>query len=341
MIKKYFLQQYLQEEYVHGGVTNVDAEKTLLASGFEPIFFPCHHSFSAKAKISRLFFLAKKFNAVKKGSVVVFLFPFYATMNKLFIRLLMMKKKITLICFIVDIDGIKDRDPGLLKKEIRFFQKLKYFIVLNAAMQQWLEEKIPAAVSSAINFHTFLARPVYRERDMSFEIVFAGNLAKSPFLEKLYLLKETSPDLHFNIYGPGPSHRMIQQENVMYHGIEKPYDLPDKLSGAFGLVWEGSSIDKPEGSLGNYIQYITHHKLSLYILSGLPVIIPATAGTAPLVEKYKIGFAVGSLHAIEQKIKNITLEEYRQMRVNMRPLADKIIKGGFLSSAVEEIMKQL
>jgi hypothetical protein len=330
----------MQEQYVHGGVTNVDAEKLLLAEGIESIFFPCHDSFSLRAKFTRLIFLVKKSREIKKGSVVFFLFPLYATMEKLFLWVLL-KRKITLVCYIVDIDGIKDGDEKLLEKEVHFFQRLKYFIVLNAAMDKWLKERVPGAVTSAINFHSFLTRPVYRERVKSFQIVFAGNLAKSPFLEQLHLLNKQSPLLHFNLYGPDPSGPMMDQENVTYHGVEKPYELPEKLVGSFGLVWEGTSIEKPESSIGHYIQYITHHKLSLYIISGLPVIISVTAGTAPLVEKYKIGLTIHNLYELEAKIKSVTEEEYLQMQANMRPLAEKASKGEFLADAVDEIMGKL
>jgi hypothetical protein len=330
----------MQEQYVHGGVTSVDAEKVLLAEGIEPIFFPCHDSFSIRAKFTRFLFLLKKSREIKKGAVVFFLFPLYATMEKLFLRVLL-KKKITLVCYIVDIDGIKDGDEKLLEKETYFFQKLKYFIVLNASMDKWLKERVPQAVTAAINFHSFLTKPVYRKRIKSFEIVFAGNLGKSPFLEQLGLLKRQSPLLHFNLYGPDASAPMLDQENVTYHGVEKPYELPEKLVGSFGLVWEGSSIEKPESSIGHYIQYITHHKLSLYIISGLPVIISVTAGTAPLVEKYKIGLTIHSLYELEAKINSVTEEEYQQMQANMRPLAEKASKGEFLADAVNEIMGKL
>jgi hypothetical protein len=134
---------------------------------------------------------------------------------------------------------------------------------------------------------------------------------------------------------------MIQQENVTYLGVEKPYDLPSKLDGSFGLVWEGDSIAASEGSLGNYIQYITHNKISLYIVSGLPIIIPATAGTAPLIEKYQIGFAVSNLYEIEEKIRELSDDHYLQMQANVRLLADKVSQGYFLSTAVDEIMEQL
>ena len=70
MIKgKYFIEQFLSEEYLHGGVTGVDAEKVLLSNGFEPVLFPHHHSFSVIAKAGRLFFFtAKALNYQKRFS---------------------------------------------------------------------------------------------------------------------------------------------------------------------------------------------------------------------------------------------------------------------------------
>src|SRR5690606_39732797 len=66
--RKYFVQQFLQEEYQHGGVGGTDAEKVLLSLGYSPIVFPHHHSFSPGAKIGRLVFLLKVLWTLPKNS---------------------------------------------------------------------------------------------------------------------------------------------------------------------------------------------------------------------------------------------------------------------------------
>jgi hypothetical protein len=342
MKRKYFIEQFLKEEYLHGGITGVDAEKVLLAKGFVPVLFPHHHSFSIKAKLGRLFYLLKKSCTIKSGSVVVFISPVYAKMSRLLLSLLRKKKDVEFICFIADINGLKDGDERLLKKEIRFFRQFKYFIVHNEKMKEWLQKDVSAgAVAAMVEFFDFFTKPVILQREFSFDIVFAGNLGKSTFLEKLFLLNAGDSLLHFHLYGPGQTDAMLAQKNVTWHGVEKPYDLPAKLTGSFGLLWDGNAIDKPGGSLGDYMQYITHHKLSLYILSNLPIIVPATAASAPLIEKYQIGFAINNLYEIEDKIKNISSAEYQQMQMNMIPLAEKISKGECLGIAIDEIMKGL
>jgi hypothetical protein len=48
---------------------------------------------------------------------------------------------------------------------------------------------------------------------------------------------------------------------------------------------------------------------------------------------------LNSFFEIEDRIKIFSDAEYRQMQINMQPLAEKISKGQFLSDAIDEIMK--
>jgi glycosyltransferase involved in cell wall biosynthesis len=333
---KYIVQQYSQLEYQDGGIGYSDAEKILMGEGFIPISFPHHHSFSVIAKIRRFLYFREMLRTVKKGDIVVFLFPVYAAMNRMLLNALL-RKEVTCVCFIADINGIKDGDTRELDREIAFLKKFRYFIVHNDKMKAWLNSIIPSAHSAAIDFFDFLARPSVVKAVRSFDIAFAGNLGKSRFLEKLHQLP--SP-LHFHLYGPGQTQAMTVQKNVSWHGIEKPYELPGRINGSFGLLWDGDDIEKAGGSLGEYMRYISHHKLSLYILSGLPVIVPAIAASADLVERYRIGFCVNNLFEIAGKINAVTEAGYREMQENMKQLAEKISKGECLKEAVERIIME-
>lgn len=336
--KKYFIRQYSFLEYMHGGIGFVDVETILLKEGYQPIEFPYHDQFSMKAKFKRLFFLVKTVFSVQGPAVVVFICPVYATLVNVLLRLLSWKPGVRLICFIGDIDGIKDGNKKELKADIKQFQRYHHFIVHNAAMQQWLQQHVPGRNIAVINFFDFLAKPYDGNRTLSGDIVFAGNLGKSIFLERLGELTSSGPGLHFYLYGPGCTELMHSQKNATWMGIEKPYDLPAKLKGSFGLLWDGDSIGEPGGSLGDYMQYISHHKLSLYILSGLPLIVPEIAGSTVLVEKYKIGISVKSLYEIGDRINSITDDEYQQMKKNMQPLAEKISAGGCIKEALQQLM---
>jgi hypothetical protein len=154
------------------------------------------------------------------------------------------------------------------------------------------------------------------------------------FLEQLFIVRFSSPSLKFHLYGPGSTEKMRDQRNVVWHGVENPYDLPLKLKGGFGLLWDGNSADAPGGSLGKYMQYISHHKLSLYIVSRLPVIVPGFTAAAQLVEKYKIGICVYTLIGLEKQLKSISAQDYLAMQNNMAELARKISKGECLREAL-------
>jgi hypothetical protein len=333
---KYFIQQYSQQEYQHGGVGYVDAERILAGMEYIPILLPDQESFSLKAKFRRLSYLIKVLSRIKKGSTIVFLFPVYAFMNRILLWFLT-RKGIKIICFITDINGLKDGSPRKLRQEVGFFRRFHYFIVHNQKMEQWVSEKVPGSHCVTIEFFDFLTNTVTMVNSFSYDIVFAGNLEKSSFLEKLHLLRSSSPLLSFHLYGPGRTEAMVKQPNVVWHGVERPYDLPVKLKGAFGLLWDGDSIEKPGGNLGDYMQYISHHKLSLYIISRLPMIVPATAASATLIEKYKIGFVVNSLYEIEEKLRTMSKQDYLRMQDNMVQLARKISTGKCLREALARI----
>jgi len=339
MAEKYFIQQYLGQHYQHGGAGLVDAERILLSEGYRPLMLPHQDNFSWLAKGARFLSLFKMVIKVRKGADIVFLYPGYARLAQLLVRLLLRyRKDVRLICYLTDIDGIKDGDDSKLKKEISFFKRLKYFIVHNVRMKQWLNENVGTVQSVETDFFDFLSSPSVQPRIISPSIVFAGNLSKSPFLEKLGQLSRGHPDLHFDIYGPHQTQQMLAQPNLAWHGVEDPHGLPQKLKGSFGLLWDGTSIQGMDGSIGRYMKYISHHKLSLYLLSGLPIIVPMESAGEYLVNKYKIGFAVKDLTRIEEAINALSEEEYQQMRKNMQPLAKNISTGGCLKDALQRLL---
>src|SRR2546421_3069182 len=278
----YFIREYAEDYFFHGGIGMVDAEKILIREGFKTIRLPFHFSFSLRAKVARLVFCLKTFISLPDHAVVVFLFPLHARLAKWLIKMLSHKKNTRIICFIGDIDGLKDRNKVLLQEEAKELRRFRFFILHNQGMLNWLKQVVPNFKWEMIEFFDFLTSPAKKERRKDKTIVFAGNLAKSKFLAQLQTV-----DLLFNLYGPGITRQILEQPNIEYKGIFDPYTMPEMITGSFGLVWDGESAEGIQGSLGDYMQYISHHKLSLYILAGLPVITSCSAGSSELVDKYK------------------------------------------------------
>jgi hypothetical protein len=336
----YFISEHSNQELVHGGIGPVDIETILIRNNAIPIRFPYHFDFSLKAKMVRLGYLFKIGFTIKPRSVIIFQHPLYARMNELLLKVLRLRRSITVICIVADIDGLKDGNREVLQKETRFFRKYKYFIVHNENMDNWLRSFYPLATCTFLTCFDFLTKNNHHARSLSNTIVFAGNLQKSRFLEKLHLWLEKNPSLHVNLYGPHITDAMLANKKVNYKGLYHPYSLPDLIEGSFGLIWDGEGLEQPSGSLGNYMQFISHHKLSLYIVSNLPVIAHEKAGSAELIKKFNIGFTVNSLFEIEDKISRLSEREYERMVQNTYDLAKEITSGNGLQKALSELLNR-
>ncbi|RYY60103.1 MAG: hypothetical protein EOO05_11080 [Chitinophagaceae bacterium] len=330
----YYIRQYSDEVYEHGGVGYTDIEKILETHGYKMISLPDRGSVRAFTFFSRVRSLAGYILSLEAGSTVVFIHPVFARMYRLMIGLLAIKR-IRIICILADIDGVKDGDDNLLRKELRFLKRCDAFVVHNSMMRKWLLERFPGARVSALGLFDFLVKPIGEDRIKTSTLVFAGNLAKSGFL--VHLHAAGLEHLQFNLYGPGPAAGIAALVNVSYKGSFAPAALPMLLEGSFGLVWDGDSIAAPAGSLGHYMSLISQHKLSLYIVAGLPVIIHSSAACAGFIVDAGIGFAVDDLRSIPGKIKALPEESYRLMQYNMKPFAEKISHGANLLQALAEL----
>lgn len=334
--QKYFIQEHLHRDVYHGGIFNVDAEKIFLARGYKAIEFPGTFDFTGRSKWKRWRYLVKTFFKLSPNDQVIFQFPLYARIHALLLTLLRLKG-VSIICLILDIDGLRDGNEKLLKKEIRVFRKFKKFIVHNERMQQWLQPLVPRAAIAQVQFFDFLTTPVQQHRLKSNHIIIAGDLQKTAFIEKLGQL----PRLSFSIYGAGYPEKKVFPENAGYKGTFRPYELVQQLQGAFGLVWYGVEIDRFEGHYGQYLTIITPHKLSLFIMAGIPVIVPATSASALLVKQYGIGCTIDKLSDMESVISHLSDQDYQDMVENMRPLATQLSQGLFLTKALDQLGQTL
>lgn len=339
--KIYFISEHSNQLFFHGGIGLKDIENILQSNNATAIRFPFQFDFSIKAKIARIGYLVKMFFAIRNDSVVFFQHPLYARMNKLLLKMLRFKKRVGVICLVADIDGLKDGNEALLKREMHLFRQHKYFIVHNPNMQAWLQSFHPSAICSFLHCFDFLAKNNNYKRSKNNCIVFAANLQKSRFLEKLHTWLEKNVSLCINLYGPHCTDAMLINKNVAYKGLHHPYALPDLVEGSFGLIWDGEGLEQLSGSLGNYMQYISHHKLSLYIVCNLPVIVHEKAGSAQLVKDFNIGFTVNSLFEIEDKINKLSEEAYDTMVHNTYHLGKGITSGNNLQQALTEILEKI
>lgn len=330
--RKFYLQQYSQENYQHGGQGYVDMEKILEQEGYLPCRLEEAAGRSRILNFCRRFFQLRRIvKNAKEADEWVFIYPVYGRMNRWLLRRLQ-RKSCLLIGIVADIDGLKDADEKKLRKDIEFLSRLSRLIVHNQAMCDWLVAIGCKAKMAKLEFFDFLQQPSTAIRGLEKKVVFAGNLSKSRFLLDPSI--SDLDDIQMAVYGAGLNLNQPIQKNLHYCGAFDPGDLISQLEGSFGLVWDGDSWEKPGGSLGNYMAYITHHKISLYILAGLPILIPRMAGAAPLVEQYGIGIVFDNTSDIPAAIKKLSEESYQAMRHNMVKLAEQLSSGQRLRQAL-------
>ena len=90
---------------------------------------------------------------------------------------------------------------------------------------------------------------------------------------------------------------------------------------------------------GEYLKYNNPHKLSLYLASGIPVIIWEKAAEADFVRKNHLGICVASLFELSEVLKKIDKETYVQMANNVSEFSKKITNGYYTYSALQKAEK--
>ena len=144
-------------------------------------------------------------------------------------------------------------------------------------------------------------------------------------------------NVDFNLYGFNFTEE--NAKNLHYQGNFSPEELIENLEGQFGLIWDGGSIKTCSGFTGQYLKYNNPHKTSLYLSSGLPVIIWKEAALSPFIEENHLGFSVSSLEEIPEKLKKITKKDYSEMLKNVEKVAKKLKNGKFTEEALRKAEK--
>ena len=249
-IKKYYcLIEHTGLQYQHGGVGITDAEEIILRLGIHPIRFPNEDGHGIIAKWNRLRYLIYCFFSLPKGAVVIFPFPMFASLSKWMLRLLHFRKTIKQVCFIHDIDGLRDCDGKLLIDEINFLKRYHYFIVHNVSMEDWIKTNVGNCFCSKLFLFDYLTEPVQSVHEKKNEIVFAGNLSKSGFLQRWDSLPSDQQKWQLLIYGQGFRADFSSEKSASYKGVYDPHQLPALMEGSFGLVWMAMKLQPVQVNL--------------------------------------------------------------------------------------------
>lgn len=272
---------------------------------------------------------------LRKNDILVFQYPSY--LGEWFDgRLLRMlnKKGVKTIAVVHDIDSLRfhEGDIAELKLEVHRLKRFDRVISSNSHMTNLLRKFGLNNIASELGIFDYLQlRHRKTKPAFSKNLVFAGNLKKSRFIN------DFPSDLtsKLELFGPILKSERSSNKCLEYKGMYKPEELIEHFSGGFGLVWDGDSAKEVSGSMGQYLKFNNPHKLSLYLSSGLPVVIWEEAALADFVLKNHLGIVVKSLMDIDVVLNNIKKSDYSKMLDSVKLVSQKLTKGDFIKKSVK------
>ncbi len=281
----------------------------------------------------------KKFKRKLKPDDIVFLqYPINCFLFRYALKTIK-KKKAKSIVLIHDVNFLRNaslRHKSLQeteRTELSLINGVDFVISHNASMTRKLVESGVQSRIYDLEIFDYLYSGTDAVIDNDNSVIVAGNLLKK---KSGYLYNRFSHDFIFNLYGSNFDSDSCD-EKMRFMGSFKPDELIKNLKGRFGLVWDGENIDGCSGDYGNYLRFNNPHKTSLYIASGLPVIVWKESALCEFVEKNGVGFGVYSLKEIDGVIEKC---DYESVLNNITNVKHNICNGYYLTKALKEIEKQ-
>lgn len=343
---------YLSSSYGNkpnaGSKARNDVDEILKNKGFQEIKINSNLGFN-KNKLKKFLFHKEyvknciKINReLKTGDVLFFQHPIQGALEFSFLLSILNKKKVQVVAIVHDLEIFRKWDVNFDSKranlnDVTILSKCSSVILHNESMiEKYIEEtQINPEKLVDLEIFDYLSKYNVESKKTSQDITVAGNLRKD---KSGYVYNLDSVDYNFTLFGIGFEVEK-KMSNIDYRGSVDPDKLVDTLTGKFGLVWDGESIETCTGSTGEYLKVNNPHKTSLYLVSGLPVIIWDKAALASFITKNKLGITVSSLNDIPEAIASISDDAYEVMKENCLNVSKKIANGFYMNEAIEKSLK--
>ena len=242
-----------------------------------------------------------------------------------------------------DVGSFRHKKPSV-DKELRRLANADYIIATNSIMADQLRQAgldKPMGSLEAWDYLTATDPIPSRVGDGNIRIAYAGTMSRSKNAF-LWQWGKVIRNYVVDIYGLGFRMDEVESPEKFYdHGFVAPEDIIVGMTSDYGLVWDGHSIDNCEGDFGSYLALNTPHKVSLYLRARLPIIIWSGAAMAAFVKSKGIGITVDNLDEINQRIKEVTPEQYAAMRKNVDSIAADIAAGKYFREAALRAINHL
>lgn len=346
-MKLYQIVETAGENNHAGSKATKDIAQIAERLGFQPLEVRMRtQTLSKAAKVQRQIGFYQDWNrvyrAITPDSVVLLQHPFHypqLTRERILNRLAQ-KKRVRFIALVHDVEELRAfRYNAYYKKEFEDMLTLASAIIVhNKKMADFfIERGVPEEKLVVLGIFDYL-QPETRKELPAYakSITVAGNLdvKKCGYIAQLHELD----GVQVQMYGPNFDERMKEYSNIRYGGSLPSDEIPHKLNAGFGLVWDGAGIDGCIGQSGQYLRYNNPHKLSLYLSSGLPVVIWSEAAEAGFVQEHRVGITVNSLRELSERMKHMTEEEYLSYARNVQQIASDLTSGKYAEQALKRAL---
>ncbi|NLI55328.1 MAG: hypothetical protein GX417_13595 [Clostridiales bacterium] len=345
----YYIATPISPDNFAGTKARLDIEALCERRGMRRIEFA--GSNTANRRLSQRILLVrlglKNWIALKKNvapsSLVLFQYPHYpmksAVLARFMMRWIRRRKQVRFVALVHDLNAARETfGKAAQYSDSRFLPQFDYIVCHNERMCRYLAERgFDPARLIPLGMFDYLAEggmPVAANAPLA-SINIAGNLSreKSAYL---YTLAALPMRFQLYLYGAGLD-ADLTSDSVFYEGLLPAETLPQALRGAFGLVWDGDSIDTCSGLYGAYLAVNNPHKLSLYLSAGIPVIVWSGSAPADFVERGGLGLSVSSLRSLSDALDAVSKERYAVLRQNARLEGEKIRAGYYFHQAMDRL----
>lgn len=274
---------------------------------------------------------------LRRGDLLLVQYPYFpvkaAPMSRLGLRLLHWKGVKT-AALVHDLDSLRGIGGKAAEwSDGKLLPAFDRIICHNASMRTCLTgQGIPDEKLTELGLFDYLTDVPTVRRTLSLEVCVAGNLRRD---KSGYLYALPRCGVTWRLYGSGWTGEA--RDDVHWCGEKSPDELPGQLTGAFGLVWDGDSVDACTGLYGRYLALNNPHKLSLYLTAGLPVAVWSGSATAEFVRRSGVGFAVNSLEELGDALRAVTPGDYEEMALQAAGIGDRLRRGEYLAAALMQL----
>lgn len=324
---KYIFEQKMLNSGFAGFKAPRDVARILYSQGYKPLYYSDVTSNNRLLRniISFLMILKLPF-ILKKCDICFIQWPLY-TQSKFILCKILKWKHVEYDVLIHDLNSFRyDNEYGIEKY---FLSSARRIIVHSNVMKDYLygkgiyKEKMKVLTS----FDYLIEEKTEPRRSYSHNVVYAGNLEKS-----LFLLEIMKSGLDISIFCYGKEKYKFSG-NIFYKGFFNS-EYVSNIEGSWGLVWDGDHIDTCDGVYGKYLRINSPHKLSLYIVALLPIIIWEESALADYVVKKSIGYTIKRISDIPELFSKITEEDYFRLQRNIKKEREYLINGFHLKECL-------